>query len=247
VHGSPSPSVRREGDVAGDDGGGHILVVDDEPALLRVLTAGLEARGYSVRAAATAKEALDLAAVDEPDVTLLDLSLPDLDGIDVCRHLRRSTRHPIIVLTADGAEDRKVEALDAGADDYVTKPFSLPELLARVRVALRHRAYLSSALDNDAIHVGALTIDVDAHVALLGGQELDLTPKEFALLTLLARNAGKVLTHNTVLEQVWGPAQSRDTLRTHVQQLRRKLGDGPGHPRILTEPGIGYRLAGPDD
>jgi len=159
-----------------------------------------------VRAAATAREALDLAAVDEPDVTLLDLRLPDLDGIDACRHLRRSTRHPIIVLTADGAEDRKVEALDAGADDYVTKPFSLPELLARVRVALRHRAYLSSVLDNDAIEVGALTIDVDAHVALLGGQQLDLTPKEFAL-----------------------------------------LGDGPGHPRLLSEPGIGYRLVRPDD
>ena len=246
MHGSRSPSVTREGDGVGDNGG-HILVIDDEPALLRVLTAGLEARGYSVRAAATAKEALDLAAVDEPDVTLLDLGLPDLDGIDVCRHLRRSSRHPIIVLTADGAEDRKVEALDAGADDYVTKPFSLPELLARVRVALRHRAYLSSVLDHDAIQVGALTVDVDAHVAVLEGEEMDLTPKEFALLTLLARNAGKVLTHNTVLEQVWGPAQSRDTLRTHVQQLRRKVGDGPTHPRLLTEPGIGYRLVGPDD
>jgi two-component system KDP operon response regulator KdpE len=210
------------------------------------LTAGLEARGYRVRAASTAREALDLAAVEEPDVTLLDLGLPDLDGVDVCRHLRRSSRHPIIVLTADGAEDRKVEALDAGADDYVTKPFSLPELLARVRVALRHLTYLSSMPDNDTIEVGALTIDVDAHVATLSGDALDLTPKEFALLTLLARNAGKVLTHRTLLEQVWGPAQSRDTLRTHVQQLRRKLGDGPHRPRLLTEPGIGYRLVDPD-
>ncbi len=162
---------------------------------------------------------------------LLDLGLPDIDGIDVCRQLRRTSANPIIVLTADGAEDRKIDALDMGADDYVTKPFSMPELLARVRVALRHRqAVRGLPGTGGAIEVGALSIDLDAHLAHVHGQELRLTRKEFALLGLLAANAGRVLTHRAILDEVWGPDQTLDTLRTHVTLLRRKIGDGAGHP-----------------
>jgi two-component system, OmpR family, KDP operon response regulator KdpE len=212
------------------------------------VAASLEARGYRTRTATTGAQALDATAVAEPDVTLLDLGLPDLDGIDVCRQLRLASGNPIIVLTADGAEDRKIEALDAGADDYVTKPFSLPELLARIRVALRHRRALSPGADDrdETVRVGALSIDLDAHVARVGGEELRLTRKEFALLSLLAVNAGRVLTHRTILDQIWGPDQTLDTLRTHVTLLRRKIGDGPDVPRIVTEPAVGYRLLRPD-
>jgi two-component system KDP operon response regulator KdpE len=225
-----------------------ILVVDDERPLLRVLTAGLEARGYRTRTATTGAQALEAAALTEPDVILLDLGLPDIDGIDVCRQLRCASSNPIIVLTADGAEDRKIDALDAGADDYVTKPFSLPELLARVRVALRHRqAARSLPGTGGAIEVGTLSIDPDAHLARVQGQELRLTRKEFALLALLATNAGRVLTHRSILDQVWGPDQSLDTLRTHVTLLRRKLGTDPRTPQIVTAPGVGYRLLAPDD
>ncbi|HEX6787496.1 MAG TPA: response regulator transcription factor [Acidimicrobiales bacterium] len=243
---SPSRSTAEEVDAGV---GASILIVDDERPLLRVLSAGLEAKGYRTRTALTGAKALEAAAVAEPDVTLLDLGLPDLDGIDVCARLRRATSNPIIVLTADGAEDRKVRALDEGADDYVTKPFSLPELLARIRVALRHRRALTPSTPGapEVIVVGTLIIDVDAHVATLDGAELRLTRKELAVLGLLARNAGRVLTHRAILDQVWGPDQSLDTLRTHVTLLRRKLGSGPGTPRIVTAPGIGYRLLAPDD
>ena len=228
--------------------GASILIVDDERPLLRVLSAGLEAKGYRTRTALTGAKALEAAAVAEPDVTLLDLGLPDLDGIDVCARLRRATNNPIIVLTADGAEDRKIRALDEGADDYVTKPFSLPELLARIRVALRHRRALTPSTPGapEVIVVGTLIIDVDAHVATLDGVEL-LTRKELAVLGLLARNAGRVLTHRAILDQVWGPEQSLDTLRTHVTLLRRKLGTDPRTPQIVTAPGVGYRLLAPDD
>ena len=227
--------------------GASILIVDDERPLLRVLSAGLEAKGYRTRTALTGAKALEAAAVAEPDVTLLDLGLPDLDGIDVCARLRRATNNPIIVLTADGAEDRKIRALDEGADDYVTKPFSLPELLARIRVALRHRRALTPSTPGapEVIVVGTLIIDVDAHVATLDGVEL--TRKELAVLGLLARNAGRVLTHRAILDQVWGPEQSLDTLRTHVTLLRRKLGTDPRTPQIVTAPGVGYRLLAPDD
>ena len=224
-----------------------ILVVDDEPSLLRVLTAGLEARGYRTRTATTGAQALEAAALAEPDVILLDLGLPDIDGIDVCRQLRRRSANPIIVLTADGAEDRKIDALDMGADDYVTKPFSLPELLARVRVALRHRqAVRGLPGTGGAIEVGALSIDLDAHLAHVHGQEVRLTRKEFALLGLLAANAGRVLTHRAILDEVWGPDQTLDTLRTHVTLLRRKIGEGADIPRVVTEPGVGYRLLRPE-
>jgi two-component system KDP operon response regulator KdpE len=229
--------------------GASILIVDDERPLLRVLSAGLEAKGYRTRTAPTGAKALEAVAVAEPDVTLLDLGLPDLDGIEVCARLRRSTANPIIVLTADGAEDRKVRALDEGADDYVTKPFSVPELLARIRVALRHRRALGPADAGapEVIVVGTLIIDVDTHVATLGGTELKLTRKELAVLGLLARNVGRVLTHRAILDQVWGPDQTLDTLRTHVTLLRRKLGSDEGTPRIVTAPGVGYRLLAPGD
>ena len=224
-----------------------MLVVDDDPALLRVVSGSLQARGYVVTTATTGRDALDAAWLEAPDVILLDLGLPDIDGVEVCRHLRMQMRAPIIVLTADGAEDRKVRALDQGADDYVTKPFSTPELLARVRVALRHRDALAAIVDDGHLSVGALDIDFDARTVVLGAQPVDLTPKEFALLALLARNVGKVLTHRAILDTVWGADHSLDTLRTHVLQVRRKLDQHPGAPKVATAQGVGYRLDAPDD
>jgi two-component system KDP operon response regulator KdpE len=224
----------------------NILLVDTDAELVQLLADAMAERDYEVRVASTARSALDQAAVDDPDVVILDLALPDLDGIEVCQHLRRWSRAPIIVVSIDQSDDRKVRALDLGADDYLTKPFSLPELLARVRVALRHRRALASVVADDDIVVGSLRIDTAGHRAAVEGVELDLRPKEFALLTLLARNAGKVLTHRVLLDQVWGPGQAMDTLRTHVSLLRRKLGDHPAAPSLVTEPGVGYRLLRPD-
>ncbi len=221
-----------------------ILVVDDEPSMVRVLQLGLEARGYQVRVAANARQALDEVRYEEPAVVLLDLGLPDMDGLDVCERLRRHTSCSIIVITADGAESRKIVALDGGADDYVTKPFSMDELLARIRVVVRHRRAVSSIVEDSMLVVGELRIDVSAHAAFDGPGALVLTPKEFALLTLLARNQGKVLTHRMILDQVWGHggAARTESLRVLVNQLRRKLQEDPDAPRLLTEPGVGYRL-----
>lgn len=221
---------------------GTVLLVDDDPALVRVLVVGFEARGYTTLVAKTGEEALEHPRLGDVDIVVLDLGLPDLDGLTVCQHLDRLTAASIIVLSADGAEDRKVDALDAGADDYLTKPFSMPELLARVRVALRHRRALGAIVDDSLLQVGLLRIDLGSHEAMLVDQPMDLTPKEFALLTLLARNAGRVLSHRMILDQVWGPNQALDTLRTHVSQLRRKLGDGVLTPKLITAPGVGYRL-----
>ena len=220
----------------------NVLVVDDDPSLVRVLVVGFEARDYAVRVAATGGAALEDAMLTDVDVVVLDLGLPDLDGLEVCRHIRMRTLVPIIVLSADGAEDRKIAALDMGADDYLTKPFSMPELLARVRVALRHRRLLGPLVGDDLLQVGLLRLDLSSHEAMVVDQLLDLTPKEFALLTLLARNAGRVLTHRAILDHVWGPGQALDTLRTHISQLRRKLAEQPGAPVLLTAPGVGYRL-----
>jgi two-component system KDP operon response regulator KdpE len=185
---------------------------------------------------------------DESDVVLLDLGLPDMDGVDVCRHLRRWSRAPIIVLTADGEEDRKIRSLDEGADDYVTKPFSMPELLARVAVAARHRRALAAIVDHQYLEVGSLRVDVAAHTATLAGEPLDLPRKAFALLVLLARNAGSVMTHRTLVAQVWGDSTDANTqpLRTHVAMLRRRLGRASGTPRIVNEAGIGYRMLRPE-
>jgi two-component system KDP operon response regulator KdpE len=224
-----------------------LLLVDDDPALVRVLTVGFGARGFGLHVATTGEAAIEQFETYDPDVVILDLGLPDLDGIDVCRRLRETSRTPIIVLSADGAEERKVRALDLGADDYLTKPFSFPELLARVRVALRHRQALELVPESGVVEVGALRIDPRAHTAHVDGRPLDLRPKEFALLTVLARNAGKVLTHRVLLDQVWGPEQAMDTLRTHVSMLRRKLVQLPDAPTLVTAPGVGYRLLSAGD
>jgi len=225
----------------------QVLLIDDDESLGRVLEVGFESRGYELRVALTGAAGLDAITERDSDVVILDLGLPDIDGLDVCRHLRLRTRSPIIVLSADGAEERKVRALDEGADDYLTKPFSMQELLARVRVALRHRRALAAVVPEEVIAVGTLEIDAAAHVVTLDGRPLELTPKEYALLVVLVRNVGKVLTHRTILDQVWGPDQPLDTLRTHVSHLRRKLGDGPGAPHLRTAPGVGYRLLEPGD
>jgi len=220
-----------------------VLVVDDEPAIRRTLTAGLKAREYEVRTASTGEEALSSLATEPPDLVILDLGLPDIDGIEVCRRLRRWSDVPVIVLSAQGSDRWKVLALDEGADDYVTKPFSMPELLARVRVALRHRPDLEGA-DDPVLRVDDLTIDLAQRLVTVGDREIDLTPKEFAFLALLARWPGRVLTHRTILQEVWGPEYSAEThyLRVYASQIRKKLGDGPDRRRLVAEPGVGYRL-----
>ncbi|HEX2700483.1 MAG TPA: response regulator transcription factor [Acidimicrobiales bacterium] len=236
---SPSPSPPREV---------GILLVEDDPGGAEVVATALRAREYAVTVVTTGADALEAVSRCEPDVVVLDLGLPDIDGIEVCRRLRRWFLNPIVVLSADGAEDRKIAALDEGADDYVTKPFSVPELQARLRVALRHRALAATVVDPRTIRLGDVVVDVGAHQVLVGGAPVPLTRKEFALLALLAANAGKVMTHGALMGHVWGSArrQGTESLRVHVTQLRKKLGAGPGRPRILTEPGVGYRLAVPD-
>ena len=228
-----------------------VLVVDDEPALVRALSAALRARGHEVAVAATGAEALTVASTRNPAVVILDLGLPDLDGVEVCRQLRRWTDAPIIVLTAEGAEARKVEALDEGADDYVTKPFSTPELLARVRVALRHRQLPRPGGDErpGVYLVGDIEVDLPRHRVRVRGADVDLTPKEFAFVAALARHPGRVLTHRMLLHEVWGPAYGTETqyLRVYASQLRKKLGDDPARPHLVTEPGVGYRLVAPAD
>ena len=230
-----------------DRGTDRILVVEDDRAVTRVVSAALRNRGYSVQSVTTGEAALVAAEKEGPDVVVLDLGLPDIDGVDVCRRLRAWSTVPIIVVTAEGADERKVLALDEGADDYVTKPFSMPELLARIRVALRHRRALR-VVDETVLEVGDLVIDLPRHAVTVGGRQVDLSPKEFALLSLMARHAGKVLTHRSLLEQVWGPEAVDETqyLRVYAGQLRKKLADDPDRPRILTEAGVGYRLVDPD-
>jgi two-component system KDP operon response regulator KdpE len=224
----------------------RILVVDDERAILRALNAALRARRYEALMASTGQEAIDKVALEEPDLVILDLGLPDLDGVEVCRRLREWSRVPIIVLSADGADDRKVAALDEGADDYVTKPFSTPELLARVRVGLRHRPR-APVLEEAVLTVGDIVVDLAGHRVTVGGQRIDLTRKEFAFLALLARHPGRLLTHRIILREVWGPEYGSEThyLRVYASQLRKKLGEDPERPRLVTEPGIGYRLVDP--
>jgi two-component system KDP operon response regulator KdpE len=222
-----------------------ILVVDDEPAIVRMLGVALGARGFDVAEARTGRSAIEQVAARQPDAVILDLGLPDIDGLDVLARIRAWSSVPIVVLTAEGADDRKVRALDDGADDYVTKPFSMPELLARVRVALRHRR---TTEDVAVIDVGQLQVDIARHAVTVAGTRVDLTPKEFAFLALLARNAGRVLTHRTILQAVWGPDYGRETqyLRVYASQLRRKLADAGAPPMLATEPGVGYRLVEPD-
>jgi two-component system, OmpR family, KDP operon response regulator KdpE len=225
-----------------------VLVVDDEVPLQRILRIALDARGYRVRVASNGRQAVEAVAEVEPDVVMLDLGLPDMDGIDVCRHLRRWSSAPIIVLTADGEEERMVRSLEEGADDYVTKPFSMPALLARVAVAARHRRALAAIVGSELIEVGTLRIDVAAHVATVDDRDLRLPRKAFALLVLLARNAGGVMTHRALINQLWTARgdDSTQPLRTHISLLRRALGTGAGVPTLVSESGVGYRLVRPD-
>jgi two-component system KDP operon response regulator KdpE len=223
-----------------------VLVVDDDPALLKVLRIGLSARGEEVVTAQTGAEAVNQVALTGPDLVVLDLGLPDLDGIEVCRRIRTFSDVPILVLSAYGDERRKVEALDSGADDFVTKPFGMAELEARLRVALRHgEARRADVADTAArtLTVGDLEIDLVHHMATRSARPLSLTAKEFELLAYLARHAGKVCTHHMILKDVWGPGYGEESnyVRVYTHRLRKKLHDEEG--RILkTVPGIGYQL-----
>jgi two-component system KDP operon response regulator KdpE len=226
--------------------GPRVLVVDDEPQILRALTTTLRGAGYEVDTAATASDALTRAAVRPPDAVILDLVLPDGTGTDVCRELRTWTQLPIVILSAVGDEREKVAALDAGADDYVTKPFGVDELLARLRAALRR----VGPPGEPVISVGELTVDLERRAVTMAGRPVQLTPHEFGLLRLFVTNAGKLLTHRTILKEVWGPAYQTEShyLHVYVSQLRRKIEEDPARPRyILTEPGAGYRLVAPAD
>jgi two-component system, OmpR family, KDP operon response regulator KdpE len=228
----------------GSFGRGRVLVVDDEPQITRALGIVLRGAGYAVRSAAGVSEALSCAADWSPDVVVLDLVLPDGSGVDVCRELRRWSRVPIVVLSAIGDEREKVRALDAGADDYVTKPFGTDELLARLRAALRRTSDLSG--DGAVVTVGALSIDRASRRVSLDGDAVHLTPTEFGLLAVLAREPGRLVTHRQLLREVWGPQYTAEThyLRVHFANLRAKLEPDPARPRyVLTEPGVGYRLA----
>ena len=226
----------------------HILVIDDDLSIRRLLRSSLRERGYRVSVAVSGEEGLDLAAGDPAAVVILDLSLPDTDGVEVCRQLRSWSDVPILVLSARDQETEKVRALDLGADDYLTKPFSTAELLARIRVALRHAERRQATLAQ--IAVGDLRIDLARRRVSCGGEDVRLTPTEYALLTALATHAGRVLTHSWLLEQVWGTGYEENVQNLHVfiSQLRRKIEPAPARPRyILTEPGIGYRFAEPED
>jgi two-component system KDP operon response regulator KdpE len=227
--------------------GALILIVEDEAPLRRFLRASLGTNGYRLLEAETAREALALAASHNPELIVLDLGLPDGDGIEVTRSLREWTQVPIIVVSARGREEDKVIALDAGADDYLTKPFGAQELLARIRVALRHARQVN-VRPEPVLHFVDITLDLAQRRVLRAGEELHLTPHEFRLFALLAQHAGKVLTHRFLLKEVWGPGHAEEThyLRVYMAQLRRKLEVDPAQPAwIVTEPRIGYRLREP--
>jgi two-component system KDP operon response regulator KdpE len=224
------------------DNARHVLVVDDEPQILRGLKVILRGAGYAVETASTKKEALDAVSVRPPDAVVLDLVLPDGSGVDVCSEIRGWSTLPIVVLSAVGDEREKVRALDAGADDYITKPFGTDELLARLRAVLRRAADDESA---PAVAVGELVVDLAARTVSRAGEEVHLTPIEFDLLRTLVRHRGKLVTHRQLLREVWGPAYETETqyLRVHFAHLRAKLEPDPSHPRhIVTDPGVGYRL-----
>jgi two-component system KDP operon response regulator KdpE len=228
----------------------RVLVIDDEVAILRVLGTGLRARGYEVDTALDGAAGLATATRVTPDVIVLDLGLPDLDGVEVCRRLRTWTDVPIVVLSAHGTEARKVQALDEGADDFITKPFGMAELEARLRVALRHADSRRREPENPILEVGPLRLDLAYREALLQGRPVELTAREFDLLAFLARHAGKVVTHRMILEKVWGPEHGDEAhyLRVYANRLRRKIEDDPNHPVLLrTSPGVGYQLVAPDE
>jgi len=222
----------------------RVLVVDDEPAILATMAPLLRSQGYDVVTALSGRVAVELAERDRPDLVVLDLGLPDIEGVEVCRTIRQDQAVPIIVLSARGAERDKVAALDAGADDYVTKPFGTEELLARIRAALR-RAEQPGAGGPPTIVVGDLTIDRDRRRVVRGEVEIRLTPKEFELLVFLAQHSGRVVTHRTILKAIWGPnsVDQPEHLRVLVGALRKKIEPDPSRPQyILTEPWVGYRF-----
>ncbi|HEY6000118.1 MAG TPA: response regulator [bacterium] len=222
-----------------------ILVVEDDPQLRRFLRTALGAQDYRLVEAETVKEALIAATTHNPELVLLDIGLPDGNGIDLTRRIREWSRVPIIVISARGREDDKVAALDAGADDYLTKPFGVNELLARIRVGLRHALAGGSLPEAPVLEIGELRLDLARRQVTVAGAEVHLTPLEYRLLALLAQNAGKVLTHRQILKEVWGPGAVAEThyLRVFMAQLRRKIEADPARPRLLlTEPGVGYRL-----
>ncbi|MDD5558426.1 response regulator [Candidatus Methylomirabilis sp.] len=226
--------------------GPAVVLIEDERPIRRFLRATLMSQGYRLFEAATGEEGLAEAAARPPDVVILDLGLPDIDGLEVIRRLREWTAVPIIVLSARGQERDKIAALDAGADDYVSKPFGVGELLARMRVVLRHAARSSTETAESTFCVGDLHVDLAVRRVTVEGREVHLTPIEYRLLTTLIRYAGKVVTQQQLLKEVWGPQSTEQAhyLRVYVAQLRRKLEADPARPRyLLTEPGVGYRLA----
>ncbi|HSB66235.1 MAG TPA: response regulator [Anaerolineales bacterium] len=224
------------------DDGLRVLVVDDERAIRRYLHAALNAQGYTVFEASGGKEALNMVVSDRPDLIILDLGLPDVDGVEVTRQLREWTSIPIIILSVREQESEKINALDAGADDYLTKPFSSGELLARMRAALRHSLQIAS---DPVFEFDQLQVDLTRRIVRMGEEEISLTPTEYDLLRILVQNAGRVITHRHLLHQVWGSAYETEAhlLRVNMSNLRRKIEPDPTRPHyIITEPGVGYRL-----
>ena len=227
-----------------------ILIADDEKTIRNFLRVSLETQDYKCLEAENGGEALMLCAANDPDILVLDLGLPDMDGVDVIRELRKISQLPILIVSARGHDREKIEALDAGADDYLTKPFSVPELLARIRVILRRQSALHApdgqGGESTAFRIGELTVDSEKRRVRLGGEEVHLTPNEYKVLELLIRHQGKVLTHRFLIENVWGTGSPDDTqsLRVCMGNLRRRLREDPAQPRyIITEIGVGYRLA----
>jgi len=241
---APTPEATEAAAASG--GGPVVLVIEDDPQILRFLRATLGNHGYRLFEATTGETGLVEAATRQPDIVILDLGLPDIDGLNVIRRLREWTALPIIVLSARGQERDKIAALDAGADDYVSKPFGVGELLARMRAALRHATRSLDDAGESTFSLGELHVDLPKRQVSIAGQQIHLTPIEYRLLTTLIRHAGKVLTHRQLLIDVWGPpyADQAHYLRVYMAQLRRKLEADPARPRyLLTEPGVGYRLS----
>ena len=227
-----------------------VLLVEDEPQMRRFLRAALEGHAFRLLEASTVAEALVIATTHNPEIILLDLGLPDGDGITLTKRLREWCQVPILVLSARGREADKVEALDAGADDYLTKPFGVNELLARMRVAMRHASRAGASKAEPIFSSGALEIDLGKREVRVAGVDIHLTPLEYRLLTLLAQHVGKVLTHRQILKEVWGPPYTNQNhyLRVYMTQLRRKIEADPAQPKLLlTEPGVGYRLRDVDN
>jgi two-component system KDP operon response regulator KdpE len=222
-----------------------ILVIEDEPQVVRFLKASLSSHGFRILEAPSGQRGLIESSAQVPDLILLDLGLPDMDGVEVARRIREWSSVPIIVLSARGQERDKIEALDAGADDYLTKPFGIGELLARIRVALRHSERVGGGAEAAEFTVGDLRVDLAARRVEARGQEVHLTPNEYSLLAVLVKNAGKVVTQRQLLKEVWGPSSVDQShyLRVYMAQLRHKLEPEPARPRwLITEPGVGYRL-----